>query len=64
MPKTIALVTIHGMGDTGTDYYTEFYDEIKTALGKTTWDKVIFKPLYYQNLWHSPKPLDIFHSAV
>ena len=50
MPKTIALVTIHGMGDTATDYYTEFYDEIKTALGKTTWDKVIFKPLYYQNL--------------
>ena len=29
MPKTIALVTIHGMGDTERDYYTEFYDEIK-----------------------------------
>ena len=50
MPKTIALVTIHGMGDTATDYYTEFYDEIKTSLGKTAWDNVIFKSLYYQNL--------------
>jgi hypothetical protein len=48
MPKTLALVTIHGMGDTERDYYTEFYDEIKKALGKTSWDKVIFKNLYYQ----------------
>lgn len=50
MPKTIALVTIHGMGDTDRDYYTEFYDEIKKSLGKTAWDKVIFKNLYYQDI--------------
>lgn len=50
MPKTIALVTIHGMGDTARDYYTEFYDVIKKSLGKATWDKVIFKPLYYQDI--------------
>lgn len=50
MPKTIALVTIHGMGDTERDYYTEFYDEIKKSLGKTAWDKVIFKHLYYQDI--------------
>lgn len=50
MPKTIALITIHGMGDTERDYYTEFYDVIKKSLGKTVWDKVIFKPLYYQDI--------------
>ena len=50
MPKTIALITIHGMGDTERGYYTEFYDEIKKSLGKTAWDKVIFKHLYYQDI--------------
>lgn len=50
MPKTIALITIHGMGDTEREYYTEFYDEIKKSLGKTAWDKVIFKHLYYQDI--------------
>lgn len=50
MPKTIALITIHGMGDTERDYYTEFYDAIKKSLGKTTWDKVAFKPIYYQDI--------------
>lgn len=50
MSKSIALITIHGMGDTERDYYTEFYDEIKKSLGKTAWDKVIFKYLYYQDI--------------
>lgn len=50
MSKTIALVTIHGMGDTARDYYTEFYDVIKKSLGKSTWDKLIFKSLYYQDI--------------
>ena len=50
MPKTIALITIHGMGDTEREYYTEFYDEIKKSLGKIAWDKVIFKHLYYQDI--------------
>lgn len=48
MPKSLALITIHGMGDTKTDYYTGIHDAIKKAVGKTTWDQVIFKPLYYQ----------------
>jgi len=50
MPKTIALVTIHGMGDTARDYYTEIYDAIKKPIGKDTWEKVVFKPLYYQDI--------------
>ncbi len=50
MPKTIALVTIHGMGDTPRNYYTGFYDVIKKSLGKIAWDKIIFRPLYYQDI--------------
>ena len=50
MPKTIALITIHGMGNTARDYYTEFYDAIKKSLGKSAWDKLIFKPPYYQDV--------------
>lgn len=50
MSKSIALMTIHGMGDTERDYYTEFYGKIKKSLGKTYWDKVIFKNLYYQDI--------------
>jgi hypothetical protein len=38
------------MGDTERDYYTEFYDQIKKSLGKAAWEKVILKPLYYQNI--------------
>lgn len=50
MPKTLALLTIHGMGDTPKDYYAEFYDLIKKAVGKTTWNQVVFKSLYYQDI--------------
>lgn len=50
MTKTIALITIHGMGDTKREYYVEFYDKIKKSLGNSTWDKVIFKHLYYQDI--------------
>jgi len=50
MSKTIALIVIHGMGDTARDYYTTFYETIKKSIGKSVWDKVIFKPLYYQDI--------------
>lgn len=60
MTKTIALVTIHGMGDTERGYYTEFHDEIKKSLGKATWDKVIFKHIYYQDVLQGNEE-DIFN---
>lgn len=50
MTKSIALITIHGMGDTERDYYVEFYDKIKQVVGNNIWDKIIFKPLYYQDI--------------
>lgn len=50
MDKKIALLTIHGMGDTERDYYTGFYDQMKTALDNEQLQHVIFKPLYYQDI--------------
>lgn len=50
MSKTVALITIHGMGDTERDYYVEFYDKIKKSLGEAAWAKVIFKDIYYQDV--------------
>ncbi len=50
MDKKIALITIHGMGDTERDYYTGFYDQMKKSLGEKAWPKVIFKSLYYQDI--------------
>jgi hypothetical protein len=50
LTKTLALITIHGMGDTPRNYYGEFYDELKKSLGKPTWNKLVFKPLYFQDI--------------
>ena len=36
MPKTIALLTIHGMGDTPRDYYRALHDRLKKVLGKVS----------------------------
>lgn len=50
MSKTIALITIHGMGDTDRNYSSSFHDKIKRSVGVTVWNKVIFKQLYYQDI--------------
>lgn len=50
MKRSIALITIHGMGDTKKNYYMDFYKEVKKYLGKTVWDRVIFKHIYYQDI--------------
>ena len=50
MAKTIALITVHGMGDTARDYYAPCYGALKKTLGKAAWDKLLFKPLYFQDV--------------
>nr|VFK22859.1 MAG: hypothetical protein BECKMB1821G_GA0114241_100322 [Candidatus Kentron sp. MB] len=54
MPKTIALVTIHGMGYEDQDEYQKSCDalgkRIKKRIGKGVWNKVLFKNLYYQDI--------------
>lgn len=50
MTKTLALLTIHGMGDTEREYYTDVYDALRSTVGASVWDKIIFKDLYYQDI--------------
>jgi hypothetical protein len=50
MPKNLALLTIHGMGDTPPTYHVEIQERLKERLEKNAWSKLIFKPLYYQKI--------------
>ena len=55
----IGLLTLHGMGETESDYYADFYHKIKRRLGDS-WGQVIFKPIYYQDLLQGKQEL-LFH---
>ena len=50
MPRTLALITVHGMGDTARDYYADLYATLKKAVGKARWEKIAFKAVYYQDI--------------
>ena len=51
MAKDFAIITIHGMGDTKTDYYKAFETKLRKKVGKDTWDsRVHFEYIYYQGL--------------
>lgn len=60
MPKTLALITIHGMGETSQNYYLEFVNVIKSAVNTATWEQVAFKAIYYQNILQGSQE-EIFH---
>jgi hypothetical protein len=44
---TIALLAIHGMGNTKPDFADEFKSAIRKRLGQK-WQNVHFEPVYYQ----------------
>ena len=44
----IALITVHGMGDTETDYYRHLQDGVARRLDDQ-WDDVIFESIYFQD---------------
>lgn len=50
MQKKLALLTLHGMGETLPNYYVEIHDMIRHAVGNSTWNKIAFQPLYYQDI--------------
>ncbi len=51
MAKDIAIITIHGMGDTQEDYYKELERKLRKAVGRETWDdRVQLEHVYYQGL--------------
>ena len=47
MPKSIALLIVHGMGDTAPDFHDELIVPLRARL-QHHWDRVAWRPLYYQ----------------
>lgn len=51
MEKDIAVITVHGMGDTNPNYHKELESKLRKYVGKNTWDnKVHLESVYYQDL--------------
>jgi hypothetical protein len=51
MAKNIAVITIHGMGDTNPNYYKELEGKLRKYVGKSLWDdQVHLESIFYQDL--------------
>ena len=51
MAKDMAIITVHGMGDTQEDYYEGLERKLRKAVGRETWDdRVQLEHVYYQDL--------------
>jgi hypothetical protein len=48
----IAIVTLHGMGNTSADYAEDLKNHLKTTLA-AEWSQISFQSVYYQNLLQS-----------
>lgn len=48
--KSIALLTIHGMGETPKNYHKLFLERVKTYVGKDAWKHVAFESIFYQDI--------------
>jgi hypothetical protein len=47
MARKIALLIVHGMGDTRPDFYEELLVPLRTRL-QSVWDRIAYRPVYYQ----------------
>lgn len=45
----VALITLHGMGETKEEYYLDLKNKVREALGED-WKKISFHSVYYQDL--------------
>jgi len=51
MTKKIAVITLHGMGDTNPNYYKELEGKLRKYVGKSRWDEdVHLESVFYQDL--------------
>ena len=48
--KSIALLTIHGMGETPKNYHKLFLERVKKYVGKDAWKNVAFESIFYQDI--------------
>lgn len=53
MTKKLALLTIHGMGDTKRDYHEELTDKLSDELGSDAWSKIHFSSIYYSDVFQN-----------
>ena len=50
MSKQLAVITIHGMGDTQPNYADDLHRALAERVGNSRWSKqIFFKPIYYQD---------------
>jgi hypothetical protein len=47
MAATLALLIVHGMGDTAPDFHDELVAPLRTRL-QAAWDRIAWRPVYYQ----------------
>ena len=51
MAKNVAVITVHGMGDTNPNYYKSLERKLRKRVGKSIWDdKVHLESVYYQDI--------------
>ncbi len=51
MSKSVAIITIHGMGDTNRDYYMSLKKKLRKYVGKNLWNaEVHLESVFYQDL--------------
>ncbi len=51
MSKSIAVITIHGMGDTDVNYYKSLKKKLRKYVGGDMWDELVhFESVYFQDL--------------
>jgi hypothetical protein len=50
MAKKVALLSLHGMGDTPLDYHETLRSDISNRLGEAAWAQIHFGGIFYQNI--------------
>ena len=51
MSKVVAIITIHGMGETNPNYHKSFEKELRKYVGQASWDETVhLESVYYQGL--------------
>ncbi|MCK5274833.1 MAG: hypothetical protein KAR37_09320 [Alphaproteobacteria bacterium] len=50
MAKKVALLSLHGMGDTPLDYHETLSSGISNRLGDAAWSQIHFGSIFYQNI--------------
>lgn len=55
MSKTLALITLHGMGDRDDNYHKPFETRIRETLGEAVWQRIVFRSVNYQNILQDPQ---------